>query len=180
MVEQFVQADSMSVLFNRDISVEIFPEPFRLQDNVLIRVAYSEYINYIKTLSDDAHIQLGADLSLLKKYASCGNDELYLQYLRDMMFALSKELYFGELCKCPCTWILPNSGTNDLPLSTLLQWFPQCAKYASMYRDYMLSWGYKIPKVLQPQHLDVYRVAIILYACVVSNSSVKFNVTYDV
>lgn len=181
MTEQYVTKSSLSCLFNEDSSVEIIPEPFRLQPEVIFHIAYSEYVAYIKALDVQAPIILSRDIGILKSLAQVNHESLYKAYLADMAFALCKELSFAEKFKRQCTLYLPSS--EDGKESSLVGCL-ESYRYVHQLEGELLSKvtgaGFKLPRTINPINRYILELAVILYSA--SKLQVvleEFNFVYD-
>lgn len=181
MIEQYVSANSLSCLLNRDSSVELIPEPFRMQYAVSFRVAYSEYINYILSLREDSGIKLMSEFGYLKSLASSNNPRLYSCFLQDTAFAIMKELCFAERYKRAASVIIP-SAFNSAPLKVTdcLQSYDACkvSQYELVSRT--AETGFIIKEVVCSDNIPLFKLAVILYQLSKVAVSVKeVNLVYD-
>lgn len=176
-----VKAGSLSCLLNRDTSIEILPEPFRLQGTVIFHVAYSEYINYISSLPVDSCIQLGAPISTLKTLILGKSPQLYLQFLQDMAFALYKEVWFAETYSVDGTVILPEGRSTAVPLSTFLSLYSTARGKESEMLQRATEFGFGLKKCRRRHNEVLRQTSVCLYHLSQLQSNVtEISLVYDV
>ena len=181
MVEQNVQANSLSCLLNADSSVELIPEPFRMQKNVIFRVTYSEYSNYILSLQQNTNIILANDVAYLRSLASTGNPKLYACFLQDLAFAICKEISFAERYKRDATVILPSAyNRNDILLTQCLIISHSCSDAEIELRHRIHQAGFGLTKVEKARNVQLFNVAVVLYSLSKVQTAMKeVNLVYD-
>ena len=181
MIEQYVQANSLSCLLNEDCSAELIPEPFRCQGSISFRVTYSEYSNYILSLPSDSGIILMSDFSLLRNLASTGNPKLYACFLKDLAFAICKEIWFAEAYSKDASIILPASfNGNNVALSVYLKSYEACKAVEMELVDKVQSAGFRSLKTKRRQNKSLYQLAVILYYLSKITPGMKeVNLVYD-
>lgn len=181
MIEQCVTASSLSCLLNGDSSVEIVPEPFRMQYAVSFRVAYSEYINYILSLKENSGIKLMSDYTYLKGLASTNNPKLYSCFLQDIVFAICKELCFAERYRRDASVILPSSyKVQSLKVTECLKSYEYCRDLEPELIDCVNKKGFLLKKVERPDNKPLLQLAVVLYQLSKVTASVKeVNLVYD-
>lgn len=181
MVEHYVQANSLSCLLDETFLAEMIPEPFRMQGSVSFRVTYSEYSNYILSLPMDSGITLMSDFAYLRNLATTGSPKLYLHFLKDLSFAICKELWFAEYFSKDASIILPASfNGNDIPLSSCLQSYIYCRDVEGELLDRVQSAGFKPYRVKRQMNIALHRLAVILYSMSkVSDVMEEVNLVYD-
>ena len=158
-----VKATSLSCMLNRNSNIELLPEPFRLQGHVAFHVAYSEYVNYIRSLDVDSPIQLSAPIARLKTLVSSQSSQLYLHYLQDMAFAIMKEVWFAEQYKTDGTIILPESDGVVTKLSAFLNSYKYgCIKEAE-FLSQVGNVGFRPNSVRRPHNVNLQKLAVCLY-----------------
>lgn len=181
MIEQNVRANSLSCLLNADSSIEIIPEPFRMQGNVLFRVTYSEYSNYILSLQQDTDIILMSEVSYLRNLASTCNPKLYSCFLKDIAFAICKEISFAERYNKDATVILPSAyNHNTMLLSKCLASYEYCRHVEQELLNRLQTAGFGLTKVKRVQNTRLFQLAVILYSLSkVPNEVKEVNLVYD-
>lgn len=181
MIEQFVNADSMSCLFNEDCFAEKYPEPFRMQGTVSFRVVYREYVRYILSLPPNTAVVLMHDITQLKYLATMESPLLYLRFLGDMAFAIAKEVWYAERYKKEASVLLPsNPNLSAQKVSAVLQLFSSMNAYARSLVILLDSRGYNglSPKITH--NVNLYRLSVILYGLSQSKQAVgEVNLVYD-
>lgn len=180
MIEQYVTSNSLSCLLDRQFGIEIFPEPFRMQPNVIFRIAYTEYIDYVLALSSDTPVALSADISFLRNLASNSNPKLYMFYLEDIAFAICKELFYAEAYHKDASIILPSSLKAP---PTKLHAYESTYSYVYVvegeFRTKLDSTGYKLPKSFREKNSVLFKLAVFLYWLSKSNNGVtEVNIVY--
>lgn len=181
MIEQYVQANSLSCLLNEDRMVEIIPEPFRMQGSVSFRVTYSEYINYILSLPMDSGIKLMSDFPYLRNLASTHNPKLYSCFLKDLAFAICKEIWFAESYRKDASIILPASFNNKpARVSECITSYSYCREVEPELLYKVESVGFGLQKVKREQNVHLLQLAVILYS--IAKAPVvleEVNLVYD-
>lgn len=181
MIEQYVQANSLSCLLNRDSFVEVIPEPFRMQGMVSFRVTYSEYINYILSLPVDSGIILSNEFTYLRNLASSANPKLYAYFLQDMAFAICKELVFAEKYRQDASVILPASfNGNNVMASAYLESYRYCVEVEKELLNKVSTAGFGQLKVQRDHNRSLFKLAVILYfMSKVPTVMEEVNLVYD-
>lgn len=181
MLEQLVQANSLSCLMNEDCTVEQIPEPFRMQGQISFRVTYSEYSNYILSLPMNSDVILMSDNSLLRNLASSGSPKLYSCFLKDLAFAICKELWYAECYNKDASVILPTAfNGNDIKLSDYLQYYSVCNGVELELVNKVHAAGYTSLKVKREHNISLFKMAVILYHMSKIPTVVKeVNLVYD-
>lgn len=164
MITEWVKANSLTCLLNEDPNIELLPEPFRLQRNVSFCVPYSEYSKYILSLRDSDKVQLMTSLSVLRDLASSGSPLLFKYFLKDIAFAICKELFYAAAWHKDASIILPTSSdATTVPTSQLLQLYPTAAQYEYELCTKMNDSGYKVSTKLSGHNLQMFQIAVVLY-----------------
>lgn len=181
MIEQYVSASSLSCLLNEDSSVEIVPEPFRMQYAVSFRVAYSEYINYILSLKDDSGIRLMSEISYLRNLASTSNPKLYSCFLQDIAFAIYKELCFAERYRRDASVIIPSSySAPPLNVTDCLKSYIYCKDIEQELVNKATQAGFILSKVERSANIPLFQLSVVLYQLSKVTTKVKeISLVYD-
>lgn len=181
MLEQYAKATNLSCLLNADKEMELIPEPFRMQRNVIFRVTYSEYINYVLSLAKNNRIKLLSNTGSLVDLALTGHPLLYNHFLEDMAFAIIKELYFAEFYRKRATVILPAAfNQHNINLSSLLGSYPYCVGVQNELLFKCAQLGFNLPKNISEVNLFLYKTAVILYSLSKNSNAVEeVNLVYD-
>ena len=181
MLQLYAKADNLSCLVNTDSSIELIPEPFRMQSNVLFKVTYSEYVNFVLSLTLDSKVKLMTPTSVLLNMARTKQPKLYNCFLRDMAFAMLKEIMFAEHYKERATVIIPASyNRRNVVVSDMLKLSDQCVTAQVDLVRQMKLLGYAYPKEISAKNADLFRMAVVLYHMALSERPVEeINVVYD-
>lgn len=181
MIEQFVKSNCLSCLLNEDRRVELIPEPFRMQGNVSFRVTFREYVNYILALSRDTRIILSTNVNYLKELAHSRNPHLYPYFLKDMAFAISKEVWFAEFYNKDASIILPASlDSKPNNAVDLLQYYIYCGDSERMLLSMVNSLGFDLNIPKRQHNLILFRVAVAIYHTALhSKSPREMNLVYE-
>jgi len=181
MIEQFVQANSLSCLLNGDSSIEIIPEPFRMQGSVSFHVTYSEYSNYILSLPVDTDIVLMSKYSYLRNLASSDNPKLYSCFLQDIAFAICKEIWFAERYRKDASIILPASfNGKNVKASDCLKTYPLCKDVELELLSRLSTQGFVLNKIERVRNIYLKNLAVVLFS--ISKVPVvmeEVNLVYD-
>lgn len=163
MFNQYVRHDSLSCLLNRDCQVEIKPEPFRMQGSLTLCVTYSEYKNYILSLPAETYIKLSADYSLLHNLASTDSPRLYNYFLRDISFAIAKEVCYAEAYGKRATVILPTSLTcGKTSLTQFLNTYSFYYQNSTLVSKHLSDNGFAIRPIKNPHNRRLYNLSTVL------------------
>lgn len=181
MLQQYAKAENLSCLLNTDKELELIPEPFRMQRNVLFKVTYSEYVTYVLSLRLEPHVKLMTDSAVLINMAHTKQPKLYNHFLQDMSFALMKEIFFAEHFGKKGTIIMPASYNDKSVLaSNMVSMYPQCLQASNQLVSKFTSLGYIFPKVVSVNNSDLFKIAVVLYHLSLSENPVEeMNVVYD-
>ena len=179
MFEQYAKVDNMSCLLSENKNAETLPEPFRMQRHVIFRVTYSEYIDYVLSLTPDSGVKLMADLGTLATMAATHHPRLYNCFLQDMAFAILKELSFAEQYKQCATVILPASfNQNNISYSSLLAAYETSRCVQNELLIYMNEQGFGIPNKVSEYNLPVLQTAVVLFFLSKKDDVKEVNIVY--
>lgn len=181
MIEQCVNANSLSCLLNADYRAEQIPEPFRMQSSVSFRVTYSEYYNYILSLRDDSPVMLMCDRRYLKSLAMGQSSRLYNCYLQDMAFAICKELAYAEAYGKDATVILPTSfNGKDVLLSDCISYYELCEVEESELFLVVNNTGFMLKSIRRAHNQKLWKLAVFLFTMSKSqNIAEEVNLVYN-
>lgn len=181
MIEQYVQANSLSCLLNQDSSVELIPEPFRMQSSVTFRVSYSEYSNYILSLPVDTRIVLMSSYRYLRNLASSSNPKLYSYFLQDMAFAICKEIWFAEKYDKDASIILPTSFKGEnLKVSDCIKSYQFCLDVEQELMARLNQAGFGLHSIKRVQNMLLKNLAVVLFAMSKAPAVLEeVNLVYD-
>lgn len=164
MIKQTVKADSLSCIISGDYRLERLPEPFRMQKQLSLHVFYAEYVKYVQMLNSDSPVHLRTDIDKLKSLATTNNGKLYECFLKDLAFAICKEIWYAELYKRDATTIVPTSyRSEESQLSDMAQCYNICRSV-----EYELNWtlvdsGYTALQIKNNYNRILYQFAVVLY-----------------
>lgn len=181
MIEQYVRANCLSCLLNRNNQVEIIPEPFRMQSSVSLRVTYSEYRNYILSLPQDTLIKLCADVELLRNLASTESPKLYNYFLRDIAFAICKEVHYAEKYRKKATVIVPASFVEQTSsVSDCVQNYGYCSDVEVELKESITNAGFPLGNMSNTHNMQLYKLAVVLQALSKVPTTMKeISLVYD-
>ena len=183
MVEYYAKGLDLLCLMNLNPTLEPVPEPFRLQPSVALRVTFQAYIDFVNCLpTDEESIRLAGDLLATKDFARIQSPLLYNCFLRDMAFALAKELHFAEKYKGTCTLILPSSDTARTLSNKVLNanFLQHCSAQEQYLRNIANSYGFEVPQYISPQNVAAYRIAVYLLYLSGKPGVSEYNYSSDV
>jgi hypothetical protein len=113
MNTKVVDYDSLAVLLLLEKQLEPTPEVFRSQPNVTLVVPFEEYISFIELLLGSLDLLATPSETLhhhLREYRlgdrGGARKKLFSAFLRDMSFAVAKEVYYSEQRGKGCTRII--------------------------------------------------------------------------
>ena len=181
MITECVKANALSCLLNEDPGIEQLPEPFRMQSTVTFCVPYSEYSKYILSLRDGDGVLLMSSISLLRDLASSGSPLLFKYFLRDVAFAICKELFYATAWKHDASVILPTSSDGTVvPTSRILSLYPSAKQYESELCGKMDNAGFKVSTKLSEHNKRLYQIAVVLYHLSYQDATQKqVSLVYD-
>ena len=181
MLQLYAKADNLSCLINTDSSIELLPEPFRMQSNVLFKVTYSEYVSFVLSLTLESRVKLMTPTDVLLNMARTKQPKLYNCFLTDMAFAMLKEIMFAEHYSERATVIVPASyNRSNVVVSDMLKLSDKCLSAQIDLVRKMYALGYAYPKEVSAKNADLFRVAVVLYSMALSDKPVEeINVVYD-
>lgn len=182
MSEQYATASCLSCLLDSRKELEPYPEPFRLQEHVTFRVTLSAYTDYILSLPSNTGVKLLSRIDNLKALASLRSPRLYNYFLRDMAFALLKEISYAEEYKTHATVILPASDAGSvISTSDMLRNYRQDAdQIRYQILGLLNSFGYNMPGYVSAINKDLFDLAAIIYKLSTAKSVVKeIHFLYD-
>lgn len=185
MFRQSVRAEALSCILNRDLwGIEPFPEPFRLQGDVTLCVAYSEYINYINSMPEDSQVVLSLEINKLKNLARSDSSTLYSYFLRDMAFAICKELFWASRYQTDGTVILPIATDASRATVMVSEWFVYFGFLADASNDMlykMAQAGYGTLNVQGEHNSNLLKIAAILDQLANRHNATlgEVNLSYD-
>lgn len=157
--------DNLAPILLLDKEMEEIPEPFRMQNNVLLIVSFNEYLAFIKNYLDKVDY-LSTPTSMLKRYVD-RNDipELTKAFFRDMAYAVAKELHYAEAVKKEATFIIHEMDcTNVLSTSQVQSMFMGIKAYTETeIYTYMQAKDFGLPRFFQEKNLFLWQYANVLY-----------------
>ncbi len=163
MLEYYARGTDLLCILSLNPELEPLPEPFRLQESVLLRVTYREYMDFIHSLPATDRIRMSGSIALTKEFARLGSPLLYNCFMRDMAFGIAKELCFAERYGRHGTKIVPTSfSTEIVPYTTIVDTASKCGNIAKQLRDIACSYGFELPNVVSSKNIDLYRLAVYL------------------
>ena len=164
MLEYYAKGSELLCILCLDRKLEPVPEPFRLQGSVLLRVLYREYADFIQSLPTDMEsIRISGDLSVTREFARIRSPLLYNCFLRDMAFAIAKELHYAEQYQRAGTTILPTSYMADtVSYTKICMVTSQCSDVARQLSMVAESYDFPLPIRVSEQNIALYRLAVYL------------------
>lgn len=180
MVTCQVNAGSLSSLMDTRGSIELIAEPYRLQRGVALSVPYSEYVKYIQMLPSDSTIVLFSDTQTTLRYATTKDPHLYNSYLKDVAFAICKELFYSERCEEAATVIVPYSYNSDSwDVSRFLQ-MVSVTPYVEQEFEYLLKTHNHHERVRTERNKTLKKLAQAIYKLsTLDNVSGELCLAYD-
>lgn len=156
--------ECLSAVLDRRTFLEVVPEPFRLQSNTVFRINYSEYNKYILSLPMDSEVLLSGPIINLQSLASTNSPLLFKFFLRDIAFALCKELWFAVCYSRDASTYLPTSDIEPIDMSTLVSYSDGMTAYVwqlqqSLEQAQILLDPYQLGSV---ENNNLYRLAVVL------------------
>lgn len=182
MLQQYANADNLSCLLSANKDSEMIPEPFRMQPKVIFKVTYSEYINYVLSLTSAMSVKLMTATSVLSDMATTGQPKLYNCFLKDMAFAIIKELYYASACHKTASIILPASfNNNNVGLRQILEAYAYCGQAQTELVSRCRALGYILPANLTDQNANLFKLSVVLYNISMQPNAVEeMNLVYDI
>lgn len=182
MIQLYAKAENLSCLINNDNRIETIPEPFRMQPDVLFKVTYSEYITFVLSLTLDSKVKLMTPTDVLLNMARTNQPKLYNHFLRDVSFAILKEVMFAEHYKRRGTVIIPASYNNqNVTVTNMLAMFAKCTDAQRELVRHVIQLGYAFPQEVSHLNADLFKTSVVLYHLSLSANPVEeMNVVYDI
>ncbi len=164
MIEYYAKGSDLLCILCLNPALEPLPEPFRLQESVLLRVTFHDYVDFIHSLQFEAgSLMLAGDLNVTRRFAQLRSPLLYNCFLRDMAFALGKELSYAEHYSKHGTAIVPTSDTQlTISKAAYAGAAQRCASLHRQMQDVLKSYGYSLPASVSSCNSDLYDLALYL------------------
>lgn len=182
MKKCLAKADNLSSLLDTQAGIEIMLEPYRLQPTVVVGIAYSEFLAYVRSLTANSQIKLFSGNSRLINFAGNNNPQLYNCFLSNIAFAICKEIFYAELFYGDGTVIVPSTATptGEMPLAVFLQAFPATKVQKSELDTFLRDTNWYTP-IKRKNNLRLKELAYCLYAASLKQVQYKgeLNLGYD-
>ncbi len=180
MVTCQVNSGSLSSLLDTRGCIEVIAEPYRLQPDVVLGVPYSEYVNYIQALSEDSSIALFSGTKQTIKSCIAKDPALYNAFLRDVAFAICKELFYSERCGEPATVIIPITlNSEPITASKFLRISTVSEAIEANFERLLKAHNHQ-QKIKSKRNLELKRMAQAIYALSCRGSvQGELGLTYD-
>lgn len=183
MVEYYAKGTELLCLMNMNPDLEPVPEPFRMQSSVVLRVTLTAYVDFIRMIPADVDsIRLTGDVNVTKHLARVNSPILYNCFLRDMSFAIAKELHFAEKYKRKATAMLPTSHTCSTMLNSTIDsiYEHECDTARTTLNEIIASYGFEIPNSISSVNEPSYRLAVYLLQQSANEGLQEYNFTYGI
>ena len=177
MQETTVSYTNLAPLFLLDRSFEEKPDPFRLQgDKVMFVIPYNEYKLFIDKCLGEVDY-LATPTKLLKEYLNTRDEiQLYRSYMREVAIAIGKELFYAEEANKSASHYQHRSDGSLTYTREDIYGIYKYIDTEKVFRGYMESHDFKLPKYFKSENQDLWFYANVLYFF--SNSvSVQWEVT---
>lgn len=121
------------------------------------------------------------DLPTLRDLAATSNPKLYKFFLKDMAFAILKELSFAEPSRKKATIILPAAfNQNDLTVSKAIQSYENCGNAQNELVRICRMKGVLLPAKISEANADLFKLTVVLYFLATTpNAVTEINFVYD-
>jgi hypothetical protein len=127
-------------------------------------------------------IRLMTDINVLSDMASTNQPYLYNCFLKDIAFAIIKELSFAERYMKKASVILPASmkSNNLVHVTHLLSLFDKCQEAQRELIMCCKTLGYTLPKEVSGVNANSFKLAVVLYYLYKQPHPVEeMNLVYD-
>lgn len=164
-VKKTVPSSCLAPLFVLDKEMEPYPDPFRLQGHVVMKVNYSDYVDFCKTALDKVDY-LATPTATLKSYIlHKDTSSLYSAFVKDMAIAISKEIHYAEAqAKAGTRYIHFCYGVEEYTQDKIDSLFEQVGfQVGNILRQYMASKGFAIPNVISRYNVKQWQYAVVMY-----------------
>lgn len=164
MITERVKYDAMTCIISEDPTLELLPEPFRMQGGISFCVPYNEYKRYILTLEDDCDAKLMTDVKILQRLAEQSSPILFRCFLKDMAYAICKEIFYASTRDKEASVIIPVADdATVLYASNLVNLYSFAKEHESDLQRVMRQTGYELPDGLSEHNSELYKLAVVLY-----------------
>lgn len=171
MLSKTVDADSLAVFFLLERELEPKPEAFRCQPHVRFVIPFEAYISFVELYLSKADYLATptAELQRLTREYRLGERDkarkgLFSAFLKDMSFAVCKELHFAEALGKGATSIVHSSSTGvTLSREEIDHFFANGAARSMDAVVQRLSCNeYGLPPQISAQNAHLYKYACVL------------------
>lgn len=161
---KLVGFDSLAPILLLDKKMEEIPEPFRMQDNVLLIVQFSEYLKFIDQYLGKVDY-LSTPTYALKQYQlTNAQDKLYAAFLADVAYGIAKELHYAEKYNRPATIIA--HSVHDANVKTVAE-VEEMYEGVKIYTEeklyqYMAAKDFELPRFFNKENMMLWHYANVL------------------
>ncbi|MCM1218450.1 MAG: hypothetical protein NC548_28515 [Lachnospiraceae bacterium] len=127
-------------------------------------------------------VKLMTPTEVLSDMATTGQPKLYNCFLKDIAFAIVKELYYASICKKTGSIILPASyNNNNVGVRRMIGAYANCGAAQAELMRKCSALGYNLPGSLTGQNARLFQLAVVLYNISMSDRIVEeMHLVYDV
>lgn len=156
--------DSLACLLDLQSSLEPLPEPFRMQSNAILKLPFAVYTCYISSMKTDSELTLVDGLHVRRVLADADSPKLYQYFLKDIAFAILKELCFAERFHEKATTIIPTSDLeHKVNMQTVETIYNSCESEGIEMVRLFNEFGYVLSPKISNLNLQNYKIAVMLY-----------------
>lgn len=168
MLTQYVNSNSFASFIYLDRNLELMPEPYRCQGSkVTFILSIDEYVKY---LSDYNFLYENPESikNLIKMYRPEENqlvsNELFSLFLKDVAYAILKEVYYAEWRDKECTNIVHYATENEMDedaINLLYEGVGHETRKELM--QFMRSKGYSINLPISEKNIKYWKYGVLAY-----------------
>jgi len=181
MIIQYAPANSLACLFSYAKKCEELPEPFRMQRSVSFRVLYDNYADFVLSLPEDTMVELATSIPDIQRAIAQGGFLSYSFFLKDMAFAIMKELHFAERYKRLSTIILPAAfGVESTPISAFAAKYNLTTGAEGSLLRAVREKGFVVKTPVTSGNRILYNTAVVLYFISQNTVRTQIDLNYDI
>lgn len=171
MITSDVGSDSLAALLLLERDFEPTPEVFRCQPTVIFYVDFQEYINFCSSYlgKTDYLTTPSRELQKLVREYRLGSESaknsLFSAFLKDMAFAVCKELHFAEALGKGATNIVHVTESRVLlTQGDIDKYFVNVAERVfPILLSRLANKGYALPSQISARNAHLFKYAVVMY-----------------
>lgn len=180
MFECHAKSTDLLCLMSLDKTLEPYPEPFRMQPLLCVKVSPDIYREFILKLPEGADVLITGQIEQIRHYAIIGSPLLYNCFLREMAFVIAKEVYYAEKYQKECTRIVPSSPmTRPISVPAIVATVDShCSEAYALLLEIMNSYNFEFNKGISVKNEQHFKLASYLLHLSALSTVKEFSVSY--